>query len=457
MALRQILAAFILAIIIGKTLRDPKFGVLAFVAILFLDPASLFWGFDEWRIPLVTSITILVATLIHAHERNKDLNGGAIFFWVVALTFFLTISTMHSVNVERSSRILVDYWIKTFLFCWLLMLWTKNENDLRLFFTVLVSSFVFLTLRGIYRYSVGYTEIGGLAGIMQDRNDFALHVMMVVPIAYAMAETAKNRWIKLGFLASTILMFICVILTFSRMGFLLILSAALMLFWSSRNKIIMLLITVPIVTAFLFAVPETYFERIESIKTYEQDPSATGRIEAWIAGIEMGKDHLFTGVGLKCFELPEVYFKYATGVMRVSHNAYVQLFSEAGLPALLAWFSLMMVGLYGARTLAAHQEIPQEMQRYARAILRAILLYLIGSIFLNSAYFELPYLILASFVALRRMNLQTTHSSGELKMMEAMESSAGARRIRPPVSHRVPTRPSDTIVGDAGVSWKEHQ
>jgi len=408
-ALRHVLAALILAIIVWKTLRDPKFGILAFVAILFLDPSSLFWGFDQWHIPLVTSITILLATLIHARDRNKELNGGAIYFWVVALTVFLAFSTVNSFNVDRSTRILVDYWLKTFVFCWLLMLWIKNESDLRQLFTVLVGCFVLLSLRAMYRYSVGYDEIAGLAGTMQDRNDFALHLMMIVPIAHAMAETSKTRWIRLGFVASIFLMILCVVLTFSRMGFLLILLALLFLFKSSRRKWQMLQIAVVVGIAIFIWLPESYVERIETIRTYEKDPSAMGRIDAWAAGFEMGKDNLFTGVGLKCFELPDVYFKYATGIPHVAHNAYVQLFSEAGLPSLLSWFFLMIAGVYGAGVLA-RQEITLEMRSYAKAIRYSILLYLAASMFLNSAYFELPYLILACFLVLRRMNQQVALS-----------------------------------------------
>lgn len=402
-AIRHLVAALVLAFVIGKTLRDPKFGVLAFVVILFMDPSSLFWGFDQWHIPLVTSITVLTATVLHFHKRNKRLGGGAIFFWVAALTIWLAVSTMDSVNVERSYRIFVDYWIKTFVFCWLFMLWIRNERDLRLFFSVVIGCFLLLALRAIYRYNVGYPEIAGLAGTMQDRNDFALHLMMVVPFAYAMYRTTKDWRLRLMLFGSIVLTYVCVLLTYSRMGFLLMILAGLLFFWSSESKLkVLIRIVGPVLVLLVLIVPESYVERIETIRTYHEDQSATGRIEAWIAGIEMGKDNLVTGVGLKCFELPEVYFKYAEGIPRVAHNAYVQLFSEAGLPALLSWLFLMMTGLFGARALR-REDVSMEIRTYATAIQHALLLYLVASMFLNSAYFELPYLVLASFVVLRKV------------------------------------------------------
>lgn len=403
MALRHIAAAAVLAFVIGKTLRDPKFGVLAFVAVLLMDPSSLFWGFDQWRIPLITSLTLLLSTCLHFERRNRELGGGAVYFWVFMLVLFLTISTMYSVNVERSSRILIDYWIKTFIFCWLLMLWTQNEQDLRRFFSVLVACFVLLSLRAMYRYSVGYEEIAGLAGTMQDRNDFALHLMMATPIAYAMAETSKDRIAKWFFLGATMLMFVCVMLTFSRMGFLLMLTSGAMIFSLSRKKLRIVQTLVPVAFIYFVLLPDAYYERMETILTYKEDASAMGRIDAWKAGWEMGKDHPLTGVGLKCFELPDVYFRYAEGIPHVAHNAYVQLFSEAGIPALFAWLFLMLTAIFGARSLA-RKDVSFETRNYAKALQYSLILYLLGSIFLNAAYFELPYLVVALFVVLRRIH-----------------------------------------------------
>jgi probable O-glycosylation ligase (exosortase A-associated) len=395
------------------TLRDPKFGIRAFIVILLLDPASLLWGFDQWHIPLVTSIAALVSTLIHAGDRNKNPGGGAIFFWLMILFVFLVLSTVDSVSVDRSLPILRDYWIKLFIFCWLLMIWTKNENDLRLIFTVLVGSFVFLVLRAIYRYSVGWPELGGLAGTMQDRNDFALNLMMMAPIAYAMAETAKTRLSKWYYRIATILLFACVMLTFSRMGFLLMLLAGLMLLRLARHTSQILKIVAPVVLVFLVVLPATYVERMQSIGDYEEDRSAMGRIEAWDAGLEMWRDNPLTGVGLKCFELPEVYLRYATGIPHVAHNAYIQLLSEAGAGALLAWLFLMLAGILGARALA-RTNISYDQQQYAKAISYAVVLYLVGSVFLNAAYFELPYFLLAGYVALRKMQRQSQNEEEEM-------------------------------------------
>jgi O-antigen ligase len=175
-----------------------------------------------------------------------------------------------------------------------------------------------------------------------------------------------------------------------------------MLFWASSNKLRILKIFVPVAIVFFVALPETYVERIESIWSYEKDESAMGRIRAWSAGMEMGEDHPFTGVGLKCFELPEVYSRYAEGVPRVAHNAYIQLYAETGLPALIAWLSLILTGIFGAVALV-RKNISFETQSFARAIAFSLILYLVGSIVLNSAYFELPYILLASFVVLRKI------------------------------------------------------
>jgi probable O-glycosylation ligase (exosortase A-associated) len=402
MALRQFVAAPILAILVGKTLHTPKFGVSAFLVILLLDPSNLWWGFDSWHIPMILSVALLLSTLVHASDRNKGLAGGAIFTWWVLLAIFLVFSAIDSVNVERSWRVLIDYWVKTFILAWFVMLWLADERDIRRFFYVIVGSFFLLVVRAMYRYSVGYPELSGLAGTMLDRNDFALNLMMVAPIAFVLARTSRTRLERSGFLITTILLFLCTALTFSRMGFLLMLTAGFMVWNLGGRKMRGLLFIAAVSAIVLLILPETYFERMSGIQQYEQDASAMGRLVAWEGGIRMGADNLLTGVGLKCFELPEVFRSYfGTTKPYVSHNAYIQLFSEAGLPALLSWVFLMLAAILSGRRVA-RETASGEVQQLAKAISYALALYLIGSIFLNSAYFELPYVLLGSFVALRR-------------------------------------------------------
>jgi probable O-glycosylation ligase (exosortase A-associated) len=319
------------------------------------------------------------------------------------LASFLVLSAFASVDTERSMNVLFDYWIKTFVFVWLVLLWTQTEADLRRIFTVLVACFSLLALRAIYRYAVGYPEIAGLAGTMGDRNDFALHLAMVAPIAYFMAQITKTFAYKWFFALSAVLIITTVALTFSRMGFLLILVAAAMLWWSSGHKVRNLIVFASIAGLLVAILPDTYFDRMSTIRDYEGDASAMGRIIAWDAGLKMGIENPLTGVGLKCFELPHIYHKYAaSGPPHVAHNAYVQLFSEAGAFSLLFWLLLALNAAIVARRLAARAP-SIETRSYARAMLHSIVLYLIGCMFLNAAYFELPYIIFACILALKNL------------------------------------------------------
>jgi len=92
---------------------------------------------------------------------------------------------------------------------------------------------------------------------------------------------------------------------------------------------------------------------------------------------------------------------HSDGVHRfhVSHNAYLELLAECGWPSVVLFLSLLFVTLYRLERLRRSPVAPW-IEVYARMMQISIVAYMTGSLFLNMAYFDLIYHLVALSVSL---------------------------------------------------------
>jgi putative inorganic carbon (hco3(-)) transporter len=87
-------------------------------------------------------------------------------------------------------------------------------------------------------------------------------------------------------------------------------------------------------TAYAFAPPQ-WFNRMESIETYEQDGSAMSRIYMWQVGLQIAEAHPFVGAGFKATAFTTIVNLLLHGISRMTvgrdiHSIYVNALSEHG-------------------------------------------------------------------------------------------------------------------------------
>jgi O-antigen ligase len=87
------------------------------------------------------------------------------------------------------------------------------------------------------------------------------------------------------------------------------------------------------------AAPTAYWMRLGTILTYQEDASATKRLQLWDQAIELTHENPVLGIG------PDNFIYYATNSQ---HDAYLQVASEAGVPALMLYIAWLVSGLWSA-------------------------------------------------------------------------------------------------------------
>ncbi len=167
-------------------------------------------------------------------------------------------------------------------------------------------------------------------------------------------------------------------------------------------------------TAMLIAVALggiLYFTEIASLPAKERitvSNGGSGRTDLWKVGLRMVKAHPLTGVGLGNFPLVSADYAVQPGTIehtevifatepKVTHNTYLQIAAEAGIPALLLFMTLLVVCLRCA--LAAARSWSRRGQASMEALARGVFLGLIGMLvadfFISNMFSKLLWVLLA--------------------------------------------------------------
>lgn len=168
----------------------------------------------------------------------------------------------------------------------------------------------------------------------------------------------------------------------------------LFLWLKSRHKIVTGVYIAIAVAIMASVMPQSWYERMSTIQTYQTDQSALGRINAWHTAFNVAKDRV-TGGGFDMF-WPPTFRQYAPEPWRVHdvHSIYFEVMGEHGFIG-FAMFILLALFTW-RRASQVIRECRNDPERKWAADLAAMIQvslvgYGAGGAFLGLAYFDLTY------------------------------------------------------------------
>jgi hypothetical protein len=213
-------------------------------------------------------------------------------------------------------------------------------------------------------------------GVLHDPNDLALAIGCALPIAYAMRRENKKKKIARTLLAllATIVVLICIILTESRGGQLVIIAVFGTYFLVRAG-------TRGVVIAAALAVPALLYGGRAGAGA---SGSTMTRLECWYEGMQMLKANPVFGVGHGMFT--EYHWQTA-------HSAYLLAAAENGMVGLV----LFVGALYGAvkspwTALRRYQDDDDPRRAWAIGVLAMLAGLGVGSFFLSFTYHDVLWL-----------------------------------------------------------------
>jgi putative inorganic carbon (hco3(-)) transporter len=273
-------------------------------------------------------------------------------------------------------------------------------------------------MNGVFREGTAANNnqrIGGaIKGLFGNSNDLALHLVTMVPLAIGFAFASKGLFRKLLYIGFVVLFIAATVVTFSRGGFigLMIVGLVLVRKMGRRNK---LLSTGALVVALLLLftlAPSTYSSRLSTIfggAASDITGSSTQRTEILKRSVWVTLRYPLFGVGVGNFHYKSVH-------ELVTHNAFTQVSSEMGIPALVMYLMLMIYPLRRLREIEAETLDQADKRRFhywSIGIQASICAYMVTSFFGAVAYQWYIYYIVGYAVAVRRLYFLSQHDERE--------------------------------------------
>ena len=321
----------------------------------------------------------------------------------------------------------VDFLIKTILIFIVLANVVRTEKRMKLlmYLALVVSLYLCYHLIADYRagvFRIGSEETntqrvgGAIKGLFDNSNDLALHLVTMIPLAFALGLENKNPLRRILFWGISLLMIASVIITFSRGGFLGLIAMALLLIRKigRRNKSMAFAALALGVVFFLAVAPGEYAGRISTIFNSASDltGSSSQRTEVLKRSIWVTLRYPLFGVGLGNFH-------HKSEQELGTHNAYTQVSSEMGIAAMVCYIILLVHPFRKLRMIERDMFERNDNSRFyylAIGLQASLLGYMVASFFAAVAYQWYIYYLVAYAIALRRI-----YYLQEAKKLEAAE------------------------------------
>lgn len=197
---------------------------------------------------------------------------------------------------------------------------------------------------GQRNYIMGVSFLG-------DGNDFAWSACIIVPFTIFLMQSSTGKLSKMVWLATACFLILSIVGTQSRGGSLALGSVILYFLIKAKKKMIGLIgigMLAILVTAF---APQVYFDRMASVRDYQTEGSAQGRIMAWKSALRMAVDHPIVGVGAGHFPVKYGIEYRPPGVGRTeipwstAHSIYFLALGEYGFTGIVALLGLIISNL----------------------------------------------------------------------------------------------------------------
>jgi putative inorganic carbon (HCO3(-)) transporter len=429
--MRQILILSLFFLFLPVAFFAPFTGLIGYISIAYVRPHE--WAYmPDVPISLAVGLTTLAGYMIFELTRRAPQlipNGLLLVLWMQ-----ITFASLYAKSPEAAQGKFIEM-SKTFLIALLITAMVDSERRARWLLMGIVSSIGLLAFRsniGIL-LTMGQARIYGPGGTIEDNNDYALLLVMAIPIAYYVARAEGSRWIRRACYALTVMMVITVVFTLSRGGYLGLGAVAFFLAMKAKYKMSALLL-VPIVGLMIFlASPRQVSERVSAIRATEYDESTQQRLYSWNVSWRIINEHPIFGIGPR--NLLQIYDRATdTRVSRVSHNSFLQMAVDAGLPALLMFIGLIVlsyVRLWRSRQLLKARAPDSPLIAYTHGLEVALIGYFVSGNFLSRHDLELLYSVIALATS---FHLIARHLEREAEARELAEK--GPRALAPELAVR---------------------
>lgn len=419
-------AAILGAAAVLLVFKKPIFGVFMLVLAAPIAPTMADVG-----LALLCLISFIVYSVCNKGFKFKF--DGIGFFIIVFLCIY-AVSAFMSFTPKKSSSICAIYLVFISAYFMIINL-IKTKKQLKGLLTTFVISGTLVCLYGTAQYVFGWdtTQAWMDEGMFEDikmriystlgnPNVLGEYILLVLPTAIGLIWTARRAAAKIVYAGISAMMFVALILTFSRGCWIGILVAAAIFITFAAGKLWGLgLIALPILP---MVIPESIINRFSSIGDMK-DSSTSYRVYIWMGTLAMMKDFWLSGIGMgqQAFTAVYPFYSYNAVVAPHSHNLFLQILVECGITGIAAFLIIMVLLLRRVMTGYRFGGKGNPLSTLMTAIIAGICGFLVQGMFDNCFYNYRVMLIFWCVAAMARVCVYLAES--DAKSENCDESTGG--------------------------------
>lgn len=419
--LNLFLTAFVTAFL-AAGVRRPFLFVLAYAYIDIVAPQKVTWGFLA-HVPVSLIAFVCAVTAWAAAEDKNGIRFSPRQFVLLLLLVYCGLTTRTADFPEEALEKWGWVW-KALVFALFLPLTLRTRLRIEALTLIMVLSVGVIVIGGGIKTLAGGGGYGELKLLVNDNTGLyegsiiSTCAVCVMPLALWLAR--HGTIFKPGLLVWLFALgicFACLLMpvgTQARTGLICVAVLGVMMLRSVKRRMLYIgtiaalgLIAVPL-------LPQSFTERMGTIRNHQSDQSASTRVAVWKWTIEYAKTHPFGG-GFDAYRQNRVSYdtiqaenagdnNTAIQTQRIEekgrayHSSYFEMLGEQGYPGLALWLLLHIMGV-------AHMEVIR--RRYAKdkspelgwvtpladALQQAQIVYLFGGAFVGIAFQPFCYML----------------------------------------------------------------
>jgi len=408
--MRDIAVLIFLIGCIGASTYKAWYGVLALAIFSYLNPHAFAWGFVR-SLPVYYILFIVVAlkTLFTKDRQSIPKDWRIIFFLMLWFYFFITTTQAYMQNIAWTRLWFVSKIFIPFIFT--LILINTRKKLYYLIVTIAASIGIIAIKGGIFSILSGfsYRVYGPPKTQFEENNAFAIAVLISIHLIIMWQKQSSSQWIKKTIPFAIPIMYACALSSWSRGALITMVVLTFMLIRHSKHKSLAIPLTVIGGALAIPRLPKSWFNRMHTLETYEEDASAMSRINVWKDGWDHTLDHPFLGSGFEGWRWVSI---------RDWHSSYVEMFSEHGFIAFGLWISLILgslISLTRLPKLTRNIDGMEWVTDYCFAIRSSLICYMFGTLFLGLSYWDILYHLVFIAVLIKKFALEELETKNSIK------------------------------------------
>ncbi len=399
--------------------RESKIAFPALLAIIFYQYMGVplyVPALKGLNLDFFLSLAVLILLVIHrgalrgllAHKQTKII---LCFLGITCISIFYALI---GTKVLTILTVAVGNFI-LFCICFSVFKNIRNTNIFIGFFVAMHTMLVILNINSLRMQG----RMAGIRGgyFLGDLNDFGWTLVITLPFAIYLFLKARGTFAKFVSMVCALTIAAGIILTQSRGAAIAVAASAAWFVLSGRRRLVGLAFLIAALAIAMTIAPDSYRQRMNTIKTYDEDSSSRGRLMAWRAAVAMAIDHP-AGVGPGNF--PHVYGrfyreKYAdTTVWSPNrwvaiHSIYFLALAEYGFLGAFLLLLLLYSNFRGNLQIGAGNEMEsysnEALSMLGRILNWSLVAFATGGIFLGGIHYPHIYILTAMTMAMSRLQI----------------------------------------------------